>query len=133
MNTRGLILAVLLLTCGFAAGVVLTGRMHLADEAGAQNVPAAPAPAAAPGVIAPAPAAATGSLPDFTRIAERTVPAVVNVSSQQVVRRPNSPFANDPFFQSFFGDGFDFGSRRSVENSLGSGVVISPDGYILTN
>jgi serine protease Do len=50
------------------------------------------------------------------------------------VRRSNSPFANDPFFQSFFGDDPDlFGSQRGVESSLGSGVVVSADGYILTN
>jgi serine protease Do len=50
------------------------------------------------------------------------------VSSQQIVRR-NVPA--DPFFR-FFG-GEDLYSRRGVQNSLGSGVIISPDGYILTN
>jgi S1-C subfamily serine protease len=75
-----------------------------------------------------------GALPDFTGVAERAVPAVANISSTQVVRRPNSPFANDPFFRYFFGDQDDaFGSRRGVESSLGSGVIISGDGYILTN
>ena len=68
------------------------------------------------------------------RVAARTVPAVANISSQQIVRRPNSPFANDPFFRYFFGDNPEmFGSRRSVESSLGSGVIVSADGYILTN
>jgi Do/DeqQ family serine protease len=132
MSVRRAVLAVLLLACGFSAGMVLTGRMRAADEALAQ----APAPAQAPAAQAAAttgPVAASG-LPDFSRIAERTVPAVVNVSSQQVVRRSNSPFANDPFLQYFFGDaGGDFGSRRSVENSLGSGVIVGSDGYILTN
>jgi serine protease Do len=74
------------------------------------------------------------ALPDFSRIAERTVPAVVNVSSRQIVRRRNSPYASDPFFEWFFSnpDGL-FGSRSSIENSLGSGVIVSGDGYILTN
>jgi Do/DeqQ family serine protease len=73
-------------------------------------------------------------LPDFSKVAELTVPAIVNISSQQVVRRQNSPFANDPFFQFFNGNQGDiFGSRRSVERSLGSGVIVSADGLVLTN
>ena len=73
-------------------------------------------------------------MPDFTRVAERTIPAVVNISSAQVVQRPNSPFANDPFFQFFYGNRDDiFGQRRSVERSLGSGVIVSADGLVLTN
>ena len=67
-------------------------------------------------------------------MAEQTVPAVANISSQQVVRRQNSPFANDPFFQFFYGNRDDiFGSRRRVERSLGSGVIVSADGLVLTN
>jgi serine protease Do len=52
----------------------------------------------------------------------------------QVIRRRNSPFQNDPFFQFFGGNPDDlFGPRSRVERSLGSGVVVSADGYILTN
>ncbi len=128
MTARRLILSVLLLACGFMTGLVLTGRMRQADEA---RAPAAPRP---PQVAAPAPGLAAAATPDFTAVAERTVPAVANISSQQVVRRPNSPFYNDPFYRYFFGDNPDmFGSRGSVESSLGSGVVVSADGYILTN
>jgi Do/DeqQ family serine protease len=127
MNTRRLILSLVLLTCGFAAGLVITGRMHEAsNDAGAQIV------APAPGVATPLPAA-PAALPDFTRVAERTVPAVANISSLQVVRRQNSPFNNDPFFQFFFGDGDIEGPRRGVERSLGSGVIVSEDGLVLTN
>jgi S1-C subfamily serine protease len=67
-------------------------------------------------------------------VAARTVRAVTNISSVQVVRRSNSPFANDPFFQQFF-PGMDdmFGSRNRYASSLGSGVIVSSDGYVLTN
>jgi serine protease Do len=99
--------------------------MHAGNEAFAQ------APRPKPEVVAqPAGAPAGGSFPDFSRIAERTVPAVVNVSSRQFVRQ-GSPFGNDPFFERFFGAPDDyFGGRRS---SLGSGVIVAADGYILTN
>jgi len=126
-TARRVLLSVLLVASGVVAGMVLTGKLRQADEVRAQS----PAP------TAPGPAARSitgGALPDFSSVAERSVPAVANISSTQVVRRPNSPFANDPFFRYFFGDQDDaFGSRRGVESSLGSGVIISGDGYILTN
>ena len=128
MTTRRLIIALILLTCGFAAGLVITGRMRQTTDAVAQNPTVQK-----PQVVAPAPTAAA-TLPDFSSIAERTVPAVANISSLQVVRRQNSPFTNDPFLQFFFGDPDDvFGPRRGVERSLGSGVVVSRDGLVLTN
>jgi Do/DeqQ family serine protease len=128
MSTRRLVIALILLACGFAAGLVITGRMRQTTDAGAQNPTVQK-----PQVVAPAPTAAA-ILPDFSSIAERTVPAVANISSLQVVRRQNSPFTNDPFLQFFFGDADDvFGPRRGVERSLGSGVVVSRDGLVLTN
>jgi serine protease Do len=115
---------VLILIGCFAAGLLVAGKLRDATEAGAQSsTPSRPA------VTTPGPAGAGGTLPDFSRVAERTVPAVVNVSAQQVVRRP---VPNDPFFMFFGGDDV-FGARRGVENSLGSGVIVSNDGYILTN
>src|SRR4030095_13423225 len=132
MKFRRLVLALILLTCGFAAGLVITGRLRGTNEAGAQN-PGAATATPSPGAATPA-SAAGAAVPDFTRVAERTVPAVANISSVQVIRRQNSPFANDPFFQFFYGDRDDvFGSRGNVERSLGSGVVVSPDGLVLTN
>jgi Do/DeqQ family serine protease len=131
MKLPRLLFAVLLLVCGAAVGMVLTAKLRQVDEVRAQTpAPVVPAPAAA----APASTSAAPPLPDFSRVAERTVPAVANISSTQVVRRQNSPYANDPFFRYFFGDQDDvFGPRRGVESSLGSGVIISADGYILTN
>ena len=128
MTARRLVLALLLLSCGFAAGLVITARLRQATDARAQDPPAQ-----APQVVAPGQVAAAAALPDFSRVAERTVPAVANISSVQVVRRQNSPFTNDPFFQFFFGDGDVLGPRRGVERSLGSGVIVSRDGLVLTN
>ena len=133
MSAPRLILATLLLVCGFAAGLVVTGRMRSSSDTIAQPTTSAPAASSTSAVqVAGTP---TTTLPDFSRIAGQAVPAVPNISSLQIVRRSNSPFANDPFFQYFFGGRDDdmFGSRRGVESSLGSGVIVSADGYILTN
>src|SRR4051812_32092409 len=104
MRTRRLVLSLMLLACGFASGLVLTGRLRDTTDARAQTPQPAPPTPAAPASGAPAIAGlAAVALPDFSSVAERTVPGVANISSTQVVRRPNSPFSNDPF-QYFFGD-----------------------------
>jgi Do/DeqQ family serine protease len=118
---RRTFLALLMFICGAAAGLVLIGRMR-GNDATAQT-----APSPAPSITVPGPVGPAGTLADFSRIAERAVPAVVNVSARQVVRRDVA----DPF-SSFFGQPV-YRSRRGVANSLGSGVIISTDGYILTN
>jgi serine protease Do len=74
----------------------------------------------------------------FAAVVERVVPAVVNIASTKIVRTPqmSSPFFSDPFFRQFFGDQFSqqfHFPREQRERSLGSGVIVSPDGYILTN
>ena len=74
-------------------------------------------------------------MPDLTSVAQRAISSVTNISSTQIVRTPNSPFANDPFFRFFFNDQQDdaFGYREQRAQSLGSGVIVSADGYVLTN
>jgi serine protease Do len=62
---------------------------------------------------------------------ERARPAVVNISTEQVVIQ--RPIPADPFFEEFFRDFFDSRPRRSTRTSLGSGVIIRSDGTILTN
>src|SRR5262249_21449728 len=92
------------------------------------------APAAAPAQRAPAAAPLLGAAgPDFTRVAGQAVRGVANISSLQIVRTRNSPFSNDPFFRYFFGDEDLFGARDRRSLSLGSGVIISSDGYVITN
>ncbi len=79
----------------------------------------------------------------FAAIVKPALPAVVGISSSKMVKTPAGgamPFLNDPMFRKFFGDQFgnQFGDQdrrphTQREMSLGSGVVVSPDGYILTN
>jgi len=68
----------------------------------------------------------------FAPVVKQAAPAVVNVFTRKQVRRRN-PFAGDPFFERFFQE---FGGRRSgrrMQNSLGSGVILTSDGYVVTN
>jgi Do/DeqQ family serine protease len=121
-------IGIALLIAGFIAGLVLTGRLRSAEESRAQT-PARPGQAVAVPAALP-----TSTLPDLTAIASQAVKGVVNISSEQIIRRPNSPFANDPFFEYFLGGRDDiFGSRDQLARSLGSGVLISNDGYVVTN
>ena len=127
-------LAVVLIVAGFVAGLVLTGRMRSAGPADADPVssPTRATPVTAPATEPPARGLASPG-PDFTAIAERTIQTVTNISSMQPPRRRASPFAGDPIFEQFFGDMDAFGGRAQPQYSLGSGVVVSSDGYILTN
>jgi serine protease Do len=68
----------------------------------------------------------------FAPVVRKVAPAVVNIYSRRVVERRRSPFFDDPFFRRFFGGGFGV-PRRRVQKSLGSGVIVSPDGFIVTN
>src|SRR6476661_8748286 len=70
----------------------------------------------------------------FATVVKQTAPAVVNVYAKRVVRQPGIPgFSDDPFFRRFFGDGGAFGrSREMVQNSLGSGVLVDPNGIVVT-
>ncbi len=71
----------------------------------------------------------------FAPIVRRVGPAVVNIYTKRVVKqRPASPFFDDPFFRRFFGESSPFGgSRKRMENSLGSGVIVRGDGVVVTN
>ena len=72
-------------------------------------------------------AARAGSYSDAVR---RAVPAVVNVFTSKEIKTPRHPFLDDPLFRQFFGDRFDEPQRTT---GLGSGVIVSSKGYILTN
>ena len=128
---RRVAVLVLFISIGFIAGLVLTGRMRTAEETRASQ----PDRAADLRTPRDAPLPAPTPLPDLTGVAQRAVDSVTNISSTQIVRRPQSPFASDPFFSYFFGDD-PFGYRERREQSLGSGVAVSHPsgiGYVLTN
>ncbi|MGE5239974.1 MAG: DegQ family serine endoprotease [Chloroflexota bacterium] len=67
----------------------------------------------------------------MVKVAEKAKPAVVNISTSKTVKTQRHPFFDDPFFKRFFGEG-GMPQKRKVTN-LGSGVIASADGYILTN
>ena len=67
----------------------------------------------------------------FSVAAQKVMPAVVNIFTSTEIKTPTNPFLDDPRFRFFFGDEFDDAPQRG--SSLGSGVIISQDGYILTN
>jgi S1-C subfamily serine protease len=114
------LLAGVLVIGAFAAGLVVSGRMSVTQPGWSAPAPAQ-VPAAQQSTSRASVAAATG-LVDLSTVAERALRASANISStsMQVVR--------DPFMRLFYG-------RDLVEpsQSLGSGVVVSADGYVLTN
>ena len=83
-------------------------------------IEAAPPAAVASGAQIPA---AAGS---FTAAAKKAAPAVVSINSSKAAR--NNPHGNDPWFRFFFGD-----PGGQSQSSLGSGVIVSAQGYVLTN
>lgn len=75
-----------------------------------------------------APANAMAIQASYREAAKRAMPAVVNIFTTKGARQPKTPFMDDPLFRRFFGD-----QQEERQFSLGSGVVVSPEGYVLTN
>ena len=67
----------------------------------------------------------------FVPLVKQAAPAVVNIYAKRIIEERRSPFSRDPFFQDFFRN---FGQLQPrVQNSLGSGVILSADGYVVSN
>jgi Do/DeqQ family serine protease len=106
-----------ILRCGIGLVLALGAPEAWAQPARAQNKVPPPSREAAQYSYAP--------------IVKRSSPAVVNVFARGTVQ-VQSPFGDDAFFRRFFGDRFGMPTER-MQNSLGSGVIVSPDGAIVTN
>ncbi|MEA1890094.1 MAG: Do family serine endopeptidase [Pseudomonadota bacterium] len=85
-------------------------------------------------IAAAKPPALSGPV-SYSSAVKAASPAVVNINTEKVVTVRSHPYFNDPVFKQMFGNLMADGSkaRKRIENSLGSGVIINPDGYILTN
>lgn len=119
-SSRVFLSATLLVVAGFLVGLVVSGRLELTTASiAAPDAAGAPQAAANESSTAPLPASA---LPDLSAIAARALEVSANITSENVVRVPV-----DPFFGAFFGE------QVVRQPSLGSGVIVSSDGYILTN
>jgi len=130
-------LSTIAIVMGLAAGLVFTGRLHSSQSSDAATVTP---PSASSGQAAQSAPQGAGSsraiagLPDFTGVAGQAVSAVTKISGTQAVRTAGNPFFNDPFFRYFFGEEPEtFGRGETFDVPLGSGVVVTSDGYVLTN
>ena len=73
----------------------------------------------------------TGGVVSYSAAVKVATPAVVNIFTTQKVKQMNHPLLNDPVFREFFGN--QIPQQPQNENSLGSGVIVRADGYVLTN
>ena len=122
-NFLGLSLTLIGVLCLVLAAMVYWGGQHSPRFASAETA----------GLDGPDIEALESQNKAYERIAQAVTPAIVNIQSTKVVKVQQSPFFNDPFFRQFFGDMFGQIPREQREHALGSGVIVSPDGYIVTN
>ncbi|MBM3341803.1 MAG: PDZ domain-containing protein [Betaproteobacteria bacterium] len=131
-----LIFAQAVTLCLAALFVITTLRPDLLPWNGAplpSMAPAAPGastPSVTPAAAA-APAASAAKLASFSDAVKRAVPTVVNIYTSKEIKAQRHPLTDDPVFRYFFGGEAESPAQKT--NNLGSGVIVSEQGYILTN
>jgi serine protease Do len=137
-STKRILSTIAIIIASVAFGVVISADLGLMQTSNAQSVVTQAAPGAVPAVSV--------TIPSFADVAARVMPAVVSITSTEVIKtsdlRNRSPFGGDPF-EFFFpnpnGPRNPRGNRTPDEDDErkqvagGSGFIISPDGYIVTN
>ncbi|GAA3897551.1 Do family serine endopeptidase AlgW [Halomonas cibimaris] len=111
-----------------------------AEPTAAPSAPRQPTPSSnadapersAPQITTSAPLSRGQGPVSYADAVRQAAPAVINVYSSRIVERDQHPLMSDPFFQQFF-DNDDTTSQQRMLSSLGSGVIVSQDGYVLTN
>ena len=127
-------------SCGLPARIAVRGRLPTSNAMTTRShliglLLAAlllPLPAAGQGRVAPQSAAQIQL--SFAPVVRQAAPAVVNIYTRRTERLAQSPLFDDPFFRRFFGgDARPNAPRERVQRSLGSGVIVRPEGVIVTN
>jgi Do/DeqQ family serine protease len=121
-----------LIGCVVLTAAVLVGCNRSGEKNFHLTTSSAPAGGNQPASSAAPPSAAPGI--SYADVVTRVAPAVVTIHSQMRVRQPQQfPFMDDPFFRRFFGERTQQAPPERTRQALGSGVIVSQDGYIVTN